>query len=465
MGVKLRGVGALGLLGLLSGCTMVPKYTPPSVALPASYGDIGPWVAAAPADAAPRGDWWRMFNDTMLDALEARLDAQNPSLAAALARVDAASAVARQAKSGLTPTVTSSSNTSRDQVSGNRPLAVGGTQTYNERDVSVALSYELDLYGRVRAGLTAARADAAATAGDAQSLRLVLQAQLATAYLSYRGDADDIALLERTIASYQRAYDLTRVRHDGGIASGLDVNRARTQLETARVLLGDVRIDLALQQHLIAALLGEAGGAPVPAASGPMALPQVPVSAPSVLLQRRPDIAAAERRVFAANQRIGVARAALYPTITLGADGGFQSITPTLISAASGFWALGPLSTVNTLFDNGRRKAAAAQARANFNAAADDYRATVIQAFHEVDDALSQLRYLDVEAHDQAAAASAANATLDLADYRYRNGAADYLEVTTAQTTALDAARAELRLRTRRLIASVALVRATGGAI
>jgi multidrug efflux system outer membrane protein len=276
-------------------------------------------------------------------------------------------------------------------------------------------------------------------------------------------DAREV-LLKETVEAYGRAFDLTQTRHEGGIASGLDTSRAQTQLSSARAELSDIEAQRAGYEHAIASLIGQpASGFSVPVDPHLVTPPSFPTSTPATLLQRRPDIDAAERRVFAANARIGVARAAFFPTLSLGGSGGFQTTGPNLLSSASSFWALGPAAAALTIFDGGRRAAQVRVSRAEFSEAAANYKKTVLTAFQEVEDDLAQGRYQVSEERDQNDAAKSADRTRDLAMIRYRDGASDYLDVVTAQTAALDAERALLDLHTRQLTTAVDSVRALGG--
>jgi multidrug efflux system outer membrane protein len=465
--VAARRAFATALALALGGCSLAPAYTPPAVAVPAAYKEAGPWTEATPLDTAPRGAWWQGFGDPVLDDLESRIERANPTLAAALARYDRARAAASQARAGLFPEIDAGADLVRERVSAGRPLSTTGRAArYTDRDVGASLSYELDLWGRVRNAVRAGTAEAKASEADVAAARLSLQAQLADTYFALRGADAEMRLLADTVAAYERAADLTRTRHDGGVASGLDVSRAQTVLSTARASLSEVAADRAIAEHRIAALIGEPPAslaiAPEPSVLVPLVFP---AGTPSTLLQRRPDIAAAERRVAAANARIGVARAALFPSITLGGSGGFQTTSGALLSAPFGFWALGPASAVLALFDGGKRRAGVRISRAEYAEAAATYRETVLGAFREVEDTLALARHLAAEAKDQRAAAVAAGHTRDLALVRYRDGASDYLDVVTAQTAALESERAVLDLETRRLTVSVDGIRALGGGV
>jgi multidrug efflux system outer membrane protein len=461
-------VGGLAATLLISACSLAPDYHPPQMVAANAYKEQGPvppvgWAVAQPADGT-RGPWWRAFNDPVLDDLQQRVERASPDLAAALARYDAARAQARLAGADLSPQVGVGGDAGRQRLSAARPLGQDRSVTYNEYSISGSLSYEIDLWGRVRNEVAAARAEAEASSADLANVRLSLQGQLADAYFRLRGLDAQHALLERTVAAYSRASDLTTTRHGGGIASGMDLNRARTVLADAKAQISEVLNQRAEVEHEIAALVGESASTFTLAAAETVGPPPAPpVALPSELLQQRPDIAEAERRIFAANARIGVARAAFFPSLTLSGSGGFEATHGALISNPATFWALGPAEILMTLLDGGRRSAQVKINRAQYDEAASAYRATVLKAFREVEDALAGSRLLAQEAADQRDAATAAQRTEALALVRYRDGASDYLEVVTAQTAALEAERAALALDTRRQQVAVALVRALGG--
>ncbi|SFR82262.1 efflux transporter outer membrane subunit [Sphingomonas jatrophae] len=461
-----RDVAAAALIAL-AGCSAAPDYRPPITAVPADYKEAAPVVPAGWAPARPQaaggGAWWRLFDDPVLDALEARVERASPTLAAALARYEQARAQVGVEAADLAPQVSAAASAERDRLSARRPLA-GSSATFNEFTVGAQLAYEVDLWGRIRNSVRAARADAQASAADLADVRLSLQAQLADAYVRLRGLDAERALLDRTVSAFARAHQLTVTRHDGGIASGLDVSRAQTLLSDARARIAEVVNRRAALEHQIAALVGEVPSSfSLAARDGLAPPPLVPPGLPSELLQRRPDVAQAERRIFAANARIGVARAAFFPTLTLGGAAGFDATSGALLSNPATFWALGPAQAVLALFDGGRRRAQVRISRAQFDEAAAEYRGTVLTAFREVEDAIAAARLLAQASVDQRAAASAAARTEALALVRYRDGASDYLEVVTAQTAALDAERSAILLQTSRLQAAVALVRALGG--
>ena len=464
MGVD-RRIAFLLLVGL-TGCSMAPDYRPPATPVPRDFKELEGWTAATPMDQAPRGQWWEAFGDPVLNDLEARAEQASPTLAAALARYDQAKAAAGIERADLFPQVKAGGDASRQRLSGNRFGGNGTAPVYDDFSVGATLDYELDLWGRVRNSVKAARADAQASEADLASARLSLQAAVADAYARLRGLDAEAELLRQTVDAFGKAYRLTTTRHDGGIASGIDVNRAKTVLDNAQAQISAVANERAATEHEIAALVGAiASDFSIPVRVQPLRAPELPVGAPSQLLQRRPDIAAAERRIFAANARIGVARAAFFPTLTLGLSGGYQASHGELFSKPSSFWGLGPASAVLALFDGGRRRAGVRMSRAEYEEMTADYRETVLGAFRQVEDALAANRHLADQAVSQRGAATAAGRTSELALTRYRDGASDYLEVVTAQTDALEAQRALLAVQTQRMRASVALVKALGGAV
>jgi multidrug efflux system outer membrane protein len=456
--------GGAALALLLAGCSMAPTYRPPQTAAPESYKELEGWTSATPRDADQRGAWWEVFGDSVLNDLEGKAEQASPTLAAALARYDKARAVVRSERGDLFPEVTAGADASRERVSGNRPLGNGAPQTYNDYRVGGALDYELDLWGRIRNSVKAASAEAQASEADLASARLSLQASVADAYIRLRGLDAQADLLNQTVDAFGRAYELTSKRHSGGIASGIDVNRAKTVLSNARAQISVVARQRAATEHELAALTGAvASDFSVAPQVQAMAAPAPSAGVPSELLQRRPDVAAGERRMAAANSRIGVARAALFPTITLGLSGGFETAHGSLLETPNSFWGLGPISAVMALFDGGRRAANIRISHAEYDEMAAQYRDTVLTAFREVEDAIAANRLLATQAVDQRDAAEAATRTSALALIRYRDGAADYLQVVTAQTDALDAQRALLDLQTQQAQAVVTLTRALGG--
>jgi len=452
---------------LLAGCSFAPPYAPPTVETSAAFKEGGAMTPAAAEGSLARRDWWVVYGDPRLDALEADLAKANSTLASVAARYDQARALAAQAGAALIPEVDAVGAVQTSRQSKNRPLrlpAGSGPNDYDNYQFGAAVNYELDLWGRVRNTIAASSDQAQASAADLRGVELSLQAQLADDYMALRGADAQLRLLNDTVTAFGRAYDLTRTRHEGGAASGLDEGRAETQLRTAKALIPDVKAQRALFEHAIAVLVGKpASTFSIPATDAAPVAPRTPVTAASSLLQRRADVAAAERRAAAANAQIGVAKAAYFPTITLGLSAGFQDAGGVnLLQAPNSYWTLGP-TLVAPLFDGGRRKAQTRFAEAQFAQAAADYKQIVLSAFQDVEDQLALNNQLADEADEQALAVAAAVKTQDLALTRYQLGAADFLEVTTAQTAALVVQQSALTVQTRRLQASVNLVRALGG--
>ncbi len=455
---------ALLALASVAGCSFAPPYARPATSIPPAFKEGGPWRIAAPADTAPRGDWWTVFDDPILNGLEGRVASANPTLAGALSRYDQAQAYLAVAEAGAGPHAEIDASLTRNRQSDNRPLRSAGQPSfYGANTVSGLFSYELDLWGRVRNAVAAGRAAAQASDADVAAIKLSLQTEVATQYMRLRGDDQELKLLDDTVAAYAQADALNRRRFEGGIASGLDTSRSGAQLREAEAERDDVVASRALIEHALASLVGTPASsftlAPAPVA---FPIPATPVGVPSTLLERRPDVAAAERRVAAANAEIGVARAAFFPAITLGGSGGFQSTGSPLFTAGNTLWSIGP-GAVLTLLDGGRRRAQLAIARAARDLAADEYRATVLQAFQEVEDSLALSAHLADEAAAEDEAVRQAGITEQLSLNRYVEGASTYLDVVTAQTTALRTRRAAIVLRTRRLQTSVRLIGATGG--
>jgi len=458
-------VYALAAAGALTGCSLAPVYKVPVVDVPDSYKESGPWQPAAPADQRERGDWWQDYGDSTLDDLEARVDSANPDLAAALDRYAQSRAYAAETRAGLFPQVDAAAAATHNRQSDKRPLrSASQPDEYKDNLIGAQLGYEFDLWGRVRNLVAAGEATAQASAADLASVRLSLHAELANDYIALRGLDAQAKLLDDTVATYAKALDLTRNRFRGGAASGLDVARAQTQLDTARAQATDVQARRALLEHAVATLVGTpASKFSLPVQVVELSEPAIPAGLPSTLLERRPDIAAAERRTAAANANVGIARAAFFPSITLTAVGGFENTGGAdWLSAPNAFWSIGPRAFL-TLFDAGRREARVNQARAALDEAGERYRATALVAFQQVEDDLALMHLLGEEAKSEEAAAASAQRTLILALDRYRNGAVSYLEVVESQTAALQAQRTLLSLRDRELQASVGLIRALGG--
>ena len=463
-----------GCVVLLAGCDLAPPYSPPTVDMPAAfkeaavtpaeYKSAAPWQPAQPADAAPRGPWWEAFGDPELSRLEAQVDTGNQTLAATLAVYDQARAYAQEAEAGLFPFVGLGATVSNNKQSSQRPLRSATQPNYYGADtIDAQASYEVDIWGRVRNLVAAGKAQAQASDADLEAVRLSLHIELADDYAALRGLDEQIRLLTDTVSSYARALTLVQNRFKGDIASGVDVAQAETQLSTAKAQISDVTGRRQLLEHAIATLIGQ----PAPAFSlaqsaVPIPQPDVPAGVPSTLLQRRPDIAAAERQVASANQLVGVAKAAFYPSFSLGAIGGLQGGNMNLLSLPLSFWSVGP-SVSLPLFEGGLRRAELAGAMAAFKGAGANYRATVLKAFQDVEDNLAELHWLQQAIRDEDAAVKAARRSVELALTLYRDGAENYLQVVTAQIAELSAEQTALSLRTRRLEASLGLVQATGG--
>ena len=452
-------------LALLSSCSLAPPLKVPSVPTAVAYKELGPWTMAQPADRLPRDSWWTLYDSAELDQLETRLIAGNPTLAAALGNYAQAKALSDQARAGLFPTLGVGASVTRNRESVNAPLRGPTTPVnYNNDTVGGSIGYELDLWGQIRNEVAAGEANAAASAADLENARLSLIGQLADDYIQLRSLDRDSAILDATVAAYARALTLTQQRHDAGIAPGLDVSQAQTQLDAARSQVAQTLAQRALMEHAIAALLGESASSfSLKPQIVAITLPQIPSGVPSTLLERRPDIAAAQRRMVAANANIGVARAAYYPSLTLGAQGGYQSTSiSNWLTAPSSFWAIGP-NALLSVFDGGLRRAQVAQARAQFDTAAANYRGIAIGAFQQVEDSLATLNHYHDAAEEEKAALDAAQRTLDLSMALYVKGAVDYLTVVTSQTAVLQTQLESLSLDTQRLRASVDLIRALGG--
>ena len=450
---------------LLGACSLAPPLKTPPVATADAYKELGPWTQAVPADGLPRDSWWTLYDTQELDQLEQQLIAGNPTLAAALANYAAAKALSDQARAGLFPTLTANASVSRARESEHAPL-IGPTtpRYYNDDVLGGSVSYELDLWGRIRNEVVAGNANAAASAADLENARLSLIAQLVDDYVQLRSLDRESAILDDTVKAYARAEAITEQRHGAGISPGLDVAQAETQLDAARSQASHLLSQRALMEHAIAALVGvSASTFSIQPAIVDIKLPQVPSGLPATLLQRRPDIAAAQRRMIAANANIGVARAAYFPSLTLGAQGGFESNSfSNWLSAPSSYWAIGP-NVLFSVFDAGLRRAQVAQARAEFDASADSYRGTVIAAFQQVEDSLAALNHDGDAARQERAAVDAAQHALNLSMALYVQGAADYLTVVTSQTALLTAQLQALNLDTLQLLSSVDLIRALGG--
>ena len=458
--VCLLGIGML----LLGGCTVGPNYVRPKAEAPADYKETPQnFKEAQPSDAISKGKWWQIYEDPQLNDLEEQVSVSNQTLKAEQAQFAAARAAVRIARSQSYPTATGGLSASHQSESYNRPLGSNNLY-YQDYQLPVDVSYEPDLWGRVRRLVEANRSEAQATAADLANVQLSLQAELAVDYFELRGLDAQEKLLTSTVESYQKALELTQTRYQGGVATAVDVAQAQTQLETTRAESIDVAVNRAAYEHAIAVLVGKpASTFALPPLSLQTPPPPVPPGVPSDLLERRPDVAAAERRVQESNAQIGVAKSAYYPNVTLLAGGGFESgALGTFLQGASGFWTLAGQAS-ELIFDGGQRRGVNEQARAFYDKSVDNYRQTVLTAFQEVEDNLAALRVLQEEASTEDAAVMAAQRSLDLSTTRYRGGVTNYLEVTTAQSAALTDEVTALNILIRRMNASVLLIKAIGG--
>jgi NodT family efflux transporter outer membrane factor (OMF) lipoprotein len=456
----------IGLAAMLvDGCTVGPKYVRPTTEVPPDYKEASKnWKTAQPSDAMAKGKWWEIYNDPRLNSLEEQVTASNQTLKAAQATFAQARAAISVARAPFYPTVNAGVLGAHYTTSGNSALYSSLNSHYQDYQVPFNASWEPDLWGRVRRTVEASRSEAQASAADLANVDLSLHAELAQDYFELRGLDSQKQLLDSTVSAYEEALKLTRSRYTGGIASAVDVAQAQTQLETTRAEDQDVDVQRAAYEHAIAVLTGKPPyqlTLPLsPLGPPPIA---IPTGLPSELLERRPDIAAAERRVEEANANIGVAKTAYYPDVTLSAAGGFESATiGTLLQGASGFWSLAG-SAAELVFDGGARRGITEEARAAYDQSVDNYRETALDAFQEVEDNLAALQILEKEARTQDVAVAAAQHSLDLSNSRYKGGVADYLEVITAQSAFLSDQRSAVDILTRRMTSSVLLIRALGG--
>jgi len=458
----------LATAGGVAACSLAPRYQRPDWAtVPATYQEARGWKLATPADTAPRGPWWTVFHDPTLDDLEARVTDANQDLKGAFARLQEARAQTRVARAGQYPVVTTDGAAARSKASLSSP-SYNSRQpvTYDDFTIGVNLSYEIDVFGRVRNTIAGARAAEQATAGDVAALDLSVRADLASNYFALRGLDEQQQLLDHTVGDYQRALKLTEILYHGGMAARSDVQQAKAQLDLASTQAEDSRLHRAQTVHAIATLVGQQASSfelpPVPLLAS-AAPPPINLGLPSQLLERRPDVAAAERRVAAANARIGVTRAAYFPVIGLAGAAGMESFSLSdLMLAPNRFWSLGPQGLL-TLFDGGARRARTAAALAVYEEQVAAYRESVLTAFQEVEDNLAALRQLERESASQAAAVQATEGALEQANFRYRSGLVIYLEVVATENAALAARLTAVDIRTRRLTASVRLIQALGG--
>ncbi len=438
-----------------------------SAPVPAAYkeqpSETSGWKLAQPSDQISKGKWWTSYNDTELNALEDQVSISNQNLLAAEAQFREARAAVRIARSALFPTVTGSVSIVN---SGAGPNASGGAGSSSKTtyDLPIGVAWEADIWGAIRHGVTASTATAQASAAQLENARLSFQAELASDYFQLRGTDGDQDLLERTVKSYEDYLTLTQNRFNAGVASGADVAQAETQLDTAKAQLVELGVTRAQLEHAIAILAGKPPSElSVSFATLKSPPPTIPIEIPSALLERRPDIAAAERQMAAANEQIGIAKSAFYPALTLSASAGLSSTEFTKwISWPSRFWSVGP-QLAETIFDAGKRRAQVAQTEAAFDFTVANYRQTVLASFQQVEDQLSALRVLADEARVENDAVAAAERALTISTDQYKAGTASYLQVIISQTAAFQAERAAIDILTRRTVSSVLLIEALGG--
>ena len=470
------------LIGLifLTGCKPVgPNYNRPGYEPPAAYKESGAtaavtppsaptggsWQPASPSDGMLRGKWWEIYQDPQLNQLEEHIATDNQTLREAMERYLAARDQVSAARSTLFPTFSAGLSAQREKISQNGPsYSSTKSATYSDFALTGQASWEPDFWGRIRRTVEAARSNAQASAADVATVDLSLHAEMAADYFQLRGLDAETKLLTATVADLEHQLDLTQRRLAGGVATEVDVAQARTQLETVRAQLVDVGVARAQYEHAIGTIANlKLSEFTIPPSPLDLALPKVPVGVPSQLLERRPDIAAAERRAEAANAQIGIAVSAYYPTITLNGTGGFESEhAGTWIQGPSALWSLGAQAT-ELLFDAGQRHALTDAARHTYEAQAAAYRSTVFAAFNDVEDELSGLRILEAESAAEQKAVASAQHSYDLSNQRYKGGVTGYLEVLTAEATLLQNQRTAIDLQTRQFVASVGLVRALGG--
>jgi NodT family efflux transporter outer membrane factor (OMF) lipoprotein len=463
-----RGMALLLVSGLfgLAGCAVGPKYKTPVAPAPPAYKEIGNWKTAQPSDQNLGGNWWEIFQDSQLNALEQQINVSNQNLKIAVSQYQESRAALRYVRADYYPTVTTSPSATREKYSNNRPpqsSAFNGI-TFNDFVVPLNLSYQVNAWGRVSKNVESYREQAQASAADLAVINLSLHATLAIDYFAARSLDAEEKLLQDTVAQYQQAFQLNEDRYQGGLASEVEVEQARTILETTRAQMVDVGVARSQYEHAVAVLIGKPPAdfslPPLPLTTPP---PPIPVGIPSELLERRPDISAAERRVASANAQVGLAKTAYYPSLDIFGAGGFESgsIT-TLLQGPSALWSIGA-SSLMTVFDVGRRRALNDEARASYDSTVASYRETVLGAFQQVEDNLAALRILEQEAGVQAVAVQAAQRSLDLSNTRYEGGVTSYLEVITAQNAALADEVTAVNILGRRMANAVLLIQALGG--
>ena len=464
---KLRGLAILLLLALVSsaGCSVGPKYHTPVASTTPAYKELGDWKTAQPNEQSLGGNWWEIFQDPQLNDLEQQINVSNQNLKAAIAQYQEARAAVRYSRADYYPTITADPSALRTRYSNNRPpKSVFDGTTFNDFTVPLNLNYESNAWGRVSKNVEYYREQAQVSAADLAVVNLSLQATLAVDYFSARSLDAEEKLLNDTVTQYEQALQLNEDRYTGGVASEVDVEQARTILETTRAQAVDVGVARAGYEHAVAVLIGKPPAdftlPPLPLTMPP---PPIPIGLPSELLERRPDIAAAERQVAAANAEVGLAKLAYYPIINLTASGGFDSgAITTLFQGPSAIWAVGG-SAALTVFDVGRRRAASDEARAAYDSSVASYREAVLDAFKQVEDNLAALRILENEAGIQQRAVQASQTSLSLSMTRYDGGVTNYLEVITAQNAALVDEVTAVNILGRRMVSAVQLAQALGG--
>ena len=460
---------AAALLVCGVGCTVGPGYKRPTAQVPEAWKGEGPWQTAAPKDAIPKGAWWQIFHDTELDRLEQELLHANPSLDAARDRLSQARSQARIASAAYFPAVSADPSGQRERLSGNRPLsgAPGALTpvTQNVFTVPFSVSYELDLFGRVRRNLEAANAALQGSAADLENVRLVLTAELAADYFNLRELDREAGVVRQSVEIQQKGLDLVSRRHDGGIANGLEVAQQAALLDSTATQLQLVLQQRAQYEHAIAVLTGKSASAfTVAEAPFDAVPPAIPTGVPSEILERRPDVATSERQMAFENAQVGLAMAAFYPHITLAGSGGWQSRDiATLVNAPSLFWSVGG-DLLQPIFNGGRNRSNLALTRAAYDESVANYRESVLVAFQQVEDGLSGLALLNQAAKTQQAAVTDSRRALDIANNRYVGGVTTYLDVITAQSTLLSNERLATQLLGQQMVTSVYLVKALGGA-
>ena len=455
---------ALVALLVLGGCAAGPDYRKPEAPVAPEYKELAGWKQAEPRDSLPKGSWWSVFGDAQLDDLMKRVEVSNQTIREAEARVRQARAVTDQARAGYFPTVaaTGSATRSKSPSLSNQPnFASGAVDNFS---LGVNATWELDLWGRVRRSVEQGEANFQASEAQLEAARLSARASLAQNYFARRVADQSKRVLEETVQGYQRTLELTQNRYKAGVVARVDVVQAEVQLKSAQANLIDIDVERARLEHAIALVLGVPPSQfSLAASTAEMRMPAIPVAMPAELLERRPDIAAAERAVAAANAQIGIARAAYYPSLTLTGGTGFRSTDiANLLSAPSRFWSLGA-SAAQAIFDGGARRAVTEQARASYDAEVASYRQTVLTGFQEVEDNLAALRILEQEAAMQEDVVQAARHALELTENQYRAGVVGYLNVIAAQQVLFNNQRTALGVLARRLTASVGLIRALGG--